>query len=99
MPPTDRKAVDVHKMTLRGRTWCVRFIIPKDKDRWTDVGVATGAATGRRRDVVKTLGAGDHKEARKRRDTVLSAIRQDLDHRLNYSRFEAAGRRRGRGVG
>ncbi|GBQ89272.1 hypothetical protein AA13595_2599 [Gluconacetobacter johannae DSM 13595] len=55
----------MHSLMIRGRTYCVRFIIPKD--RWEDAGHVLQSPTGRCRDIVKTLGTRDHREAVKRR--------------------------------
>ena len=54
-----------------GQTLYVRFTIPKD--RWADCG---------KREEVRTLQTRDLKEARKRRDTALAAIRADLNAQL-----------------
>ena len=64
----------------RGDTFFVRLTIPRD--RWADVGKAMGAATGIRREVVRTLQTGDHREAQRRRDEGLNACRQAVDAAL-----------------
>ena len=79
----------MHHLTLRGRTYCVRFIIPKD--RWFDVGKATGSITGRRRDIVRTLGTQCRFEALRRRDAAISAICNHLNRVLQEADMEPLG--------
>ncbi|MEJ5117216.1 hypothetical protein WH158_07270 [Gluconobacter cerinus] len=79
----------MHHLTLRGRTYCVRFIIPKD--RWFDVGKATGSTTGRRRDIVRTLGTQCRFEALRRRDAAISAICNHLNQVLQEADMEPLG--------
>ena len=64
----------------RGDTYFVRLTIPRD--RWAHVGKAMGAATGIRREVVKTLQTGDYREAQRRRDEGLNACRRAVDAAL-----------------
>ncbi|MBS1002343.1 hypothetical protein JK183_00385 [Acetobacter thailandicus] len=40
----------MQNMTRRGSVYYVRFIVPKE--RWHDVGIATGARNGKRRDIL-----------------------------------------------
>ena len=63
-----------------GQTYYVRLIVPRD--RWVDVGRATGATPGEKREVVRTLQTRDLKEAHKRRGRALEAIRAALNAKL-----------------
>lgn len=71
---------DVQNMTKRGGVYYVRFIIPKH--RWQDVGRATAARQGMRRDIVRTLETRDHRVALQRRDAALSSIRAEVNAAL-----------------
>jgi hypothetical protein len=62
-----------NSLLRRGHTWCVRFNVPQD--RWADLGKATGAKSGIKREIVRTLQTTDYREAEKRCDNALSAIR------------------------
>ena len=69
----------------RGQTWFVRFNIPKE--RQSDVGKALGARNGVKLEAVRTLGTTDHREAQRRRDTALAAIRAEIDAALIGARL------------
>ncbi|GAN96741.1 hypothetical protein Geu3261_0093_024 [Komagataeibacter europaeus NBRC 3261] len=71
---------DMHNMTKRGSTYYVRFIVPQD--RWHDVGRATAARAGIRRDIVKSLYTKDYRQALLRRDAKLATIRTEIDAAL-----------------
>ncbi|MFT8505877.1 hypothetical protein [Acetobacter sp.] len=62
----------MQNMTKRGSVYYVRFIVPKE--RWHDVGMATGARSGTRRDIVQSLETRDYREALNRRGQALAAI-------------------------
>ncbi|WP_308719513.1 tyrosine-type recombinase/integrase [Komagataeibacter xylinus] len=70
----------MHNMTKRGSTYYVRLIVPQD--RWQDVGRATAARAGTRRDIVKSLHTKDYRQALLRRDAKLAAIRTEVDAAL-----------------
>lgn len=70
----------MQNLVRRGNTWFARFFVPKD--RWADAGKATRAASGIKRDITRTLGTTDRKEARKRLGAALTAIQADLDAAL-----------------
>ncbi|NHN84168.1 tyrosine-type recombinase/integrase [Acetobacter musti] len=76
----------MRNLLKRGQTYYARFIVPQD--RWEDAGKATGTESrkfGRtpvRMEVVRTLGTKDHREALRRRDKALEAIRRELDSKL-----------------
>ncbi|NLI26156.1 MAG: hypothetical protein GX413_02030 [Acetobacter sp.] len=53
LKPSAEVDLDMQNMTKRGNVYYVRFIVPKE--RWSDVGVATGACNGTRRDITKSL--------------------------------------------
>lgn len=64
----------------RGQTWYARLHIPEN--RWADVGEALGARSGIKRDVVKTLQTTDRREAQRRREPAMAAIRAEVDAAL-----------------
>lgn len=64
----------------RGTTYFVRLTIPQS--RWADVGRAMGAAGGVKREVVRTLQTGDFREAQRRREAGLAALREIVDGAL-----------------
>lgn len=69
----------------RGQTYFVRVTLPPD--RWADVGRAMGARAGLRREVVKTLGTTDRKEASSRIDAAASTIIQDVEAALRRAKL------------
>lgn len=71
---------DMQNMTKRGNVYYVRFTVPKD--RWQDVGAATGARKGTRRDITKSLDTKDYREALIRRDAALAVIREETNAAL-----------------
>ncbi|MFT8953470.1 MAG: DUF6538 domain-containing protein [Gluconobacter sp.] len=72
---------DMQGMTKRGSVYYARLIIPKD--RWADTGRVTGARNGTRRDIVKSLETKDYREALRRRDAALSAMREAINQALS----------------
>lgn len=64
----------------RGQAWFVRVHIPRE--RWRDVGRIYRSKTGEKRDIVRTLETTDRREALRRRDPAVAAIREDVDSRL-----------------
>ncbi len=64
----------------RGLGWYARLSIPRD--RWADVGTAMRAPGGVKREIVRTLGTQDPKEAKRRLQPALHAIREDIDGAL-----------------
>ncbi|MFT9447265.1 MAG: hypothetical protein ABF576_11535 [Gluconobacter japonicus] len=68
-----------------GLTWSVRLSIPRD--RWADAGKAFGTTSGIKQEVIRSLGTQDAKEAIRRRDKALAAMREDLDARLVAAGF------------
>jgi integrase len=78
--PSAEVELDMQNMTKRGNVYYVRFIVPKE--RWSDVGVATGARNGTRRDITKSLETKDHREALRRRDAALAVIREETNAAL-----------------
>ncbi|MBS0985769.1 site-specific integrase [Acetobacter thailandicus] len=70
----------MQNMTRRGSVYYVRFIVPKE--RWHDVGIATGARNGKRRDITKSLTTKDYREALVRRDAALTIIREETNAAL-----------------
>ena len=73
-----------HALLRRGLTWFVRMPIPED--RWADVGKAMGARRGITRELVRTLRTRDHREAQRRRDPALAALRTEVDEALQAAR-------------
>jgi len=69
----------------RGGTYFVRLTIPRD--RWADVGKAMGAASGIRREVVRTLQTTSFREAQRRRDEGLAAASEMVDASLRKHRL------------
>ncbi|HEX4262344.1 MAG TPA: DUF6538 domain-containing protein, partial [Acetobacteraceae bacterium] len=69
----------------RGLTWYARLTIPQD--RWEDVGRAYGAKGGVKREVVRTLHTRDHREALRRREPALGAMRQEVDKALRRAKL------------
>jgi len=69
----------------RGGTYFVRLTIPRD--RWEDVGKAMGAASGIRREVVRTLQTTSFREAQRRRDEGLAAASEMVDASLRKHRL------------
>lgn len=87
MPPPDRLSFPtVSNLIRRGQTWCARLHIPEA--RWADVGRAMGAPSGLRREIVRTLGTKDYREAQRRRDPALAAIREEVDAALSRARLK-----------
>ena len=69
----------------RGNTWFARYNVPQD--RWADVGQALGAKGGVKREIVRTLQTTDYREAQRRRERALGAIRADVDAALVAARL------------
>jgi integrase len=69
----------------RGRTWFARLHIPED--RQADVGRAMGAKGGIKREIVRTLQTQDHREASRRRDAALAAMRAEIDAALTRAKL------------
>lgn len=67
----------------RGLTWYARYNVPQD--RWADVGAAMGASGGEKREVVRTLRTTDFREAERRRDDGIAAIRRDINEALQMA--------------
>ena len=70
----------MQNLIRRGNTWFARFFIPRD--RWADAGKALKATGGVKREIVRTLGTPDIREARRRLRTAFAAIQTDLDGAL-----------------
>ena len=64
----------------RGGRWSVRVSFPED--RWGDIGRATGAAKGIKRDVCRTLETSSRREAEDRKLEAAAAIRREVDGAL-----------------
>lgn len=71
---------DVYQLLLRRRSYAVRFTIPKN--RWAEVGAVKGSSSGLCREVVRTLGTRDSREAVRRRDAAIAAIRSQVNQAL-----------------
>lgn len=71
---------DVYQLLLRRRSYAVRFTIPKN--RWADVGAVKGSSGGLCREIVRTLGTRDSREAIRRRDAAIALIRSQLNEAL-----------------
>lgn len=71
---------DVYQLLLRRRSYAVRFTIPKN--RWADVGAVKGSSGGLCREIVRTLGTRDNREAIRRRDAAIALIRSQLNEAL-----------------
>ncbi|WP_155467982.1 DUF6538 domain-containing protein [Acetobacter pasteurianus] len=67
-------------MLKRGNSYSVRFNVPED--RRADVGKVFGAKSGMKDEIVRTLGTRDYREAVKRRDAALAAIRKEVNAKL-----------------
>ena len=67
----------MQNLIRRGNTLFARFFIPRD--RWEDAGHALKAAGGIKREIVRTLGTTDIKEAKRRLQPALAAIQTDLE--------------------
>ncbi len=78
--PVNKGGNEMQNMTKRGSVYYVRFIVPKE--RWQDVGRATNARNGTRRDIVKSLETKDYREALLRRDAALAKIREETNAAL-----------------
>ena len=76
----ERGAEDMRNMLKRGNSYYVRFNVPED--RRADVGRVFGAASGKKDDIVRTLGTRDYREALKRRDNALDTIRNEVNAKL-----------------
>lgn len=76
---------DMANLLRRGHTWFARLHIPAD--RWADVGRALGAKSGVKRELVRTLGTNDYREALRRRDPALAAMREEIDQALRRARL------------
>lgn len=70
----------MRNMLKRGNSYYVRFNVPED--RRADVGRVYGAAGGKKDDIVRTLSTRDYREALKRRDNALEAIRREVNDKL-----------------
>ncbi|KXV15985.1 hypothetical protein AD933_07770 [Acetobacter malorum] len=70
----------MRNMIKRGNSYSVRFNVPED--RVQDVGRVFGAKNGRKTEIVRTLQTRDYREALKRRDVALAAIRATVDAKL-----------------
>ncbi|MBB3883653.1 DUF6538 domain-containing protein [Acetobacter oeni] len=79
-PSTTEAAVDMRNLVKRGQGYYARLIIPQD--RWQDAGKVMGCRSGIRREVVRTLGTRDHREAIRRREKMLETMRAELDAKL-----------------
>src|SRR5689334_19525407 len=55
-------------------------------ERWADVGRAMNAASGIKRELVRTLQTTDRKEAIQRRDAALKAMRDEVDAALRRAK-------------
>lgn len=75
-----------HQLLLRGSTWFVRYTVPKT--HWQAVGRVLKTPSGVKKDVTRTLGTRDYREAERRRTGAVTQIVSMLDRRL-----EAAGLR------
>ncbi|MGV4878070.1 phage integrase SAM-like domain-containing protein [Acetobacter indonesiensis] len=73
-------AEDMRNMLKRGGTYYVRFNVPED--RVEDVGRAFRAKNGKKTEIVRTLQSRDYREALKRRDAALEAIRNQVNAKL-----------------
>lgn len=87
--PVNKGGNEMQNMTKRGSVYYVRFIIPKE--RWQDVGRATNARNGTRRDIVKSLETKDYREALQRRDVALAKIREETNAALASLRCMVTG--------
>ncbi|GBQ05322.1 hypothetical protein AA14362_0363 [Acetobacter cerevisiae DSM 14362] len=76
----EKGAEDMRNMIKRGNSYSVRFNVPED--RVQDVGRVFGAKNGRKTEIVRTLQTRDYREAMKRRDVALAAIRATVDAKL-----------------
>lgn len=65
---------------LRGKTYYARYRVPEA--RWADVGQAMSAAGGIKREVVRTLGTSDPREARRLRHGAIALIQSEIDQAL-----------------
>ncbi|MCP1270786.1 MULTISPECIES: hypothetical protein [Acetobacter] len=70
----------MQNMTKRGSVYYIRFIVPKE--RWQDVGRATEARNGIRKDIIKSLETKDYREALRRRADALEVVRQNTNTAL-----------------
>lgn len=70
----------------RGQGYYARLTIPQD--RWADVGKAMGAKAGLKRELVRTLETRDRREALRRRDAAIEAMRADVDAALRRARLK-----------
>jgi integrase len=70
----------MQNLLRRGNTWFARLTLPRD--RWGDVGRAYKAASGVKREVVRTLQTTDRREAGTRLKTALAAIQAEVEDRL-----------------
>lgn len=64
----------------RGHTWSARLHIPEARQH--DVGQALGTRSGVCREMVRTLGTRDYREATQRRDAMLATMRAEIDAAL-----------------
>lgn len=78
--PITKGGNEMQNMTKRGSVYYVRFII--SKERWQEVGRATNARNGTRRDIIKSLETKDYREALQRRDVALAKIREETNAAL-----------------
>nr|WP_317214103.1 DUF6538 domain-containing protein [Gluconobacter sp. GP1] len=66
---------DMHGLRRTGGlTWSARLSIPRD--RWSDAGKAFGTTSGIKQEVIRSIGTQDAKEAIRRRDRALAAMRE-----------------------
>lgn len=70
----------MHALLRRGLTFYARLTIPEA--RWEDVGRAFGATKGKKREIVRTLQTTDRREAERRRDAAIAAMREEVDRKL-----------------